>query len=273
MTINGDIDELTRIIKHCGDMARNARTHKLVAWEKADSTPVTEADIAIDKYLQETLMAMKPDYGWLSEESEDNLNRLNAQHLWVVDPIDGTRAYARGDDDYCISIGLLENNKPILGMLYVPDHDDLYLAIKGQGSFKNGKTLSMPSLDSLRDKTMIGDGDYFKSARTWPTPWPDSMNYEQANSLALRHAWVAEGKGDVVVTANPKCDWDLAAASLIITEAGGHSGDHQGADYQFNQENPRHFPVVACHQDLLASVEKRLSPALALRKERRLDKF
>lgn len=263
-----DTAAIIDLARQAGAMAVKARQGKLVSWDKGKNDPVSEADLAIDKFLQEQLMALTPDFGWLSEETKDNHARLSKAHVWVVDPIDGTRAYIQGKDDYCISIGLLHQNAPMLGILYVPDHDDLYLAERGKGAFKNDTRLSIPAQDSLTDLTMVGDDQYFGSYRTWPEPWPESMAYIKANSLALRHAWLAEGKGDLVVTANPKCDWDLAAATLLVTEAGGHCGDHHGEPYQFNRENVRHYPVVACHKNLLPPIAKRLDAALSARKNR-----
>ena len=107
-------------------------------WMKAGSSPVSEADYAVDRFLRETLLAARPHYGWLSEETADSGSRLSARRTFVVDPIDGTRGFLEGRDIWCVSAAVVENGRPLAGVLEVPARQETYTALPGRGAFKNG---------------------------------------------------------------------------------------------------------------------------------------
>jgi myo-inositol-1(or 4)-monophosphatase len=263
-------DKMQSLARTAGQMAMDARANGTIeTWDKSPNNPVSNADIAIDEFLQKELMAFKPSYGWLSEELADDLARLDKTRVWIVDPIDGTKGYLRGGDDFCVSIALVENGAPILGVLMAAAEGILYKAAKGLGAFANDKPIKCNSAIDLRGRTMVGDINYFKSKKVWPAPWP-RMTYITANSIALRFAWVASGKADLVVTASPKCDWDLAAATLILEEAGGWAGDDHNIPFCFNQKHTLHFPVIGCTPDLTHQIRAITSPAITLKKLNRL---
>ena len=124
-------------------------------WTKSGNSPVTEADIAIDTYLRDTLMGARPSYGWLSEESEDNPSRLAANKAFIVDPIDGTRGFIEGSENWVVSIALVEKGCPVIGVLYAPVLDKLYVAVDGEGATLNGKRIAASSAESLSDGEFI----------------------------------------------------------------------------------------------------------------------
>jgi myo-inositol-1(or 4)-monophosphatase len=212
-------------------------------WYKGQSSPVTEADIAVDSFLKDELLALLPEAGWLSEETADNPQRLVRRHVWVVDPIDGTRAFASGHPDWAVSIALVTDGTPVLGILHAPVHEHLYEARVGAGALRDGRKL-----------VLSGDNPSPLPARVaGPKPLVDRFEHGTAPverlpkvpSLALRLARVADGSIDVgLVSANAQ-DWDIAAADLILREAGGLLTDLAGTRPVYNRPEPKHGEMIA----------------------------
>lgn len=211
-------------------------------WYKGHNSPVTEADIAVDTFLKERLLELLPEAGWLSEETADDPARLDRSHVWIVDPIDGTRAFASGHPDWSISIALVKNAKPLLGILHAPVHERLYEACSGAGAWCNGERLQVPQAVPPGGARVAG-----------PKPLMD--RYERrmgpverlprVPSLALRLARVAEGAIDVGLVSSNSQDWDIAAADLILHEAGGLLTDFRGARPVYNKPQPSHGEMIA----------------------------
>jgi myo-inositol-1(or 4)-monophosphatase len=211
-------------------------------WYKGQSSPVTEADIALDTFLKNELLTLFPDAGWLSEETADNPERLDRHHVWVVDPIDGTRAFASGHPDWAISIALVTDGVPVLGVLHAPIHEHLYEARINAGARRDGEQL-----------VLSGDNPRLPARVAGPKPLVDRFargtgpieHLPKVPSLALRLARVAEGSIDVgLVSANAQ-DWDIAAADLILREAGGLLTDLAGAQPVYNRPEPSHGEMIA----------------------------
>ena len=258
-----DAKLIQSVVKEAGRIALGYfQKTDLHQWNKSNDTPVCEGDLAVDEFLRTTLMQNRPGYGWMSEETEDHARRMRCGRLWIVDPIDGTRAYLRGGDDWCISIALIEDMKPILGALYVPMSDEFYFARTGQGAFVNGQRIRVNETATIEEAHMMGHFSDFQSEKLWPEPWPPSMTCTPANSIALRIARVASGEADICVTLRPKNDWDIAAADLILHEAGGKltTGDRQTLVY--NRAKPLHDHIVATTPKLYDGVMQKVTPAL-----------
>ncbi|MGO4525247.1 inositol monophosphatase [Microvirga sp. 2MCAF35] len=211
-------------------------------WYKGQSSPVTEADIALDTFLKEHLSALFPQAGWLSEETADDPSRLDQSYVWIVDPIDGTRAFATGHSDWAISIALVKDGRPVLGILHAPIHECLYEARIGEGAWCNSERLSLAQ-----------DGDFSRARVAGPKPLVDRFERQigpverlpKVPSLALRLARVAEGTIDVgLVSANAQ-DWDIAAADLILQEAGGLLTGLDGSIPIYNRPQPSHDEMIA----------------------------
>lgn len=211
-------------------------------WYKGQGSPVTEADIALDTYLKEHLGSLLPEAGWLSEETVDDPARLGQSHVWIVDPIDGTRAFASGHPDWAISIALVKDMQPVLGILHAPIHDRLYEARLGEGAWCNGDRLQVSEAEALPRARVAG-----------PKPLMDRLERRmgaierlpKVPSLALRLARVAEGSIDVgLVSANAQ-DWDIAAADLILREAGGLLTGLDGSRPAYNKPRPSHGEMIA----------------------------
>lgn len=216
-------------------------------WYKGQSSPVTEADIALDTFLKDHLTGLLPEAGWLSEETADDPSRLERSYVWVVDPIDGTRAFASGHPDWAISIALVKAGSPVLGTLLAPIHDRLYEAVLGSGSWCNGERLQLSDKEASATPRVAGPKpliDRFerKAGRVEHLP--------KVPSLALRLARVAEGSIDVGLVSHNSQDWDIAAADLILREAGGLLTDLSGAPPTYNKPQPSHGEMIAVASQL-----------------------
>jgi myo-inositol-1(or 4)-monophosphatase len=212
-------------------------------WYKGGSSPVTEADIALDTYLKNQLSELLPEAGWLSEETVDDPARLERRYVWIVDPIDGTRAFASGHPDWAISIALVRDGKPVLGILHAPIHNRLYEARLGEGAWSNGVRLHLPEADTFPVEARVAG----------PKPLVDRLERHigpierlpKVPSLALRLARVAEGSIDVGLVSAHAQDWDIAAADLILQEAGGRLTGLDGSIPVYNKPAPSHDEMIA----------------------------
>jgi myo-inositol-1(or 4)-monophosphatase len=223
----------------------------LKSWSKDNNSPVTEADLAVDAMLRERLGALGPSYGWLSEETADEPSRLERSRVWIVDPIDGTRAYMSGGADWCVEAALVENGRPIAGALYAPVTDELFVAVAGGGATRNGKPIGASRLERVEGALIDG-----------PNPWirhieqhAQVRHHPRIRSLALRIARVATGEIDAALASPNGHDWDLAAADLLVHEAYGRLTTIDGLPLAYNAPVPRHGALVSAgallHSSLL----------------------
>ncbi|MFQ5348013.1 MAG: 3'(2'),5'-bisphosphate nucleotidase CysQ [Rhodothalassiaceae bacterium] len=259
-----DLDLLTDAVRGAASLALQYFERPVDVWHKRPNDPVSEADIAVNRYLRERLRRARPDYGWLSEESEDDPDRLRRERLWVVDPIDGTRAFLRGQAEFAVSVALVEGDRPLMGAVLQPVTGTLYRAVRGQGASRDHHPLQVSARAALAGCHMLADPAFFRARRHWPVPWPD-MDYRRVPSLALRLAFVAAGGADAMVSIGRKHDWDLAAADLIVEEAGGRVVDATGSRLRYNRERPTQSCVIAAAPALIAPILARVVPAMARR--------
>jgi myo-inositol-1(or 4)-monophosphatase len=239
-------DDLALIVEaaaYAGDMAVAMRAAGLTTTYKADKTPVTDADLAVDSWLKNRLLDARPDYGWLSEETADDPARLSRRRVFVVDPIDGTRAYVKDRPWWCVSIAVVEDGQPIVGTVRAPDRDETYTAIVGQGARLNGAPIHASRTEAIEGCALLADEPMMRHP-AWPTPWP-VMRIESRNSIAYRMCSVASGDFDAMLALSPKCEWDMAAGDLIATEAGCLVTDHKGRALTYNQAKPS-APSLVC---------------------------
>lgn len=236
-------DELAGIVREAGALAASTfRGTQLKHWTKSGDSPVTEADIAVDLFLRERLTRLAPDCGWLSEETEDDRARLGASRIWIVDPIDGTRAYVAGRTDWAVSVALVQDRRPVAAAVFAPMEDGLYLAIADGGATRDGEAIAASDgagFDGARvagPKPMIGELE--KSA-------PGIVAEPKVHSLALRLTRTAAGRLDVAFASKNSHDWDLAAADLIVHEARGKLTALDGRTIVYNGAEVRHGALVA----------------------------
>jgi myo-inositol-1(or 4)-monophosphatase len=239
-------DTLAPIAREAGELALIASKKPLKRWMKEGSSPVSEADIAVNNFLSTRLPPLVPDAGWLSEETEDNLDRTNARTVWVIDPIDGTRAYLDQRPDWSISVALVEDGRPVIGVLYAPVTDELFLAARGAGATLNGARMKVPAGNSLHGARIAGPKSHLGKLAVIS---PRVLAQPKVFSLALRIARVASGELDVSFASRNSHDWDLAAADLLLHEAGGLLTDLAGEAIVYNRSNPVHGALVAAGPD------------------------
>lgn len=223
---------------------------------KPDGTSVSEADYAVDKALRDNLTEERPEYGWLSEETEDTPERLSRERVWVVDPIDGTRAFLKVKPEWTIAAALVEAGRPVLAAVYNPVREEFYHAVQGQGTWLNEAPVTVRDPVPLEQCRMAAAAELFRR-KIWDRPWPP-MTTQWVNSIAYRLALVAAGTFDGTLSLSPKNDWDLAAADLLVQEAGGLVTTNRGEPFLYNSSNPRQEGVVAAgpglHGELLDRV-------------------
>jgi myo-inositol-1(or 4)-monophosphatase len=235
-------DRLESAVREAGALALGKFGSPIENWIKGKNSPVSEADIAVDLLLRERLVRAAPDYGWLSEESADDPARLDARRVWVVDPIDGTRGFIAGRPDWAVSAALVEDGRPIIAALFAPVTDDLYLATKGEGAARNGERLRVhdgPGLDGAR---LAGPPRRLERLAALA---PGIVPVPKIFSLALRIAGVASGILEAALAGPDSHDWDLAAADLLVHEAGGALTAFDGQPPTYNKPIPVHGALIA----------------------------
>jgi myo-inositol-1(or 4)-monophosphatase len=234
--------------RDAGELALTYFRQQLIVSRKADGSEVSEADLAVDTALKLDLRTNRPDYGWLSEETEDDPERLKRRRIWMIDPIDGTNAFLRHLPEWTISAALVEDGVPVLGVVFNPATKEFFHAMRGKGAFLNGKPIAASSKTTLDGAFLIASGGLFKK-KIWKEPWPE-VKTKWVNSVAYRLALVACGKADATISLSAKSEWDLAAAALIVEEAGGVITDHRGDTHLYNRESPRFLSLVASGRSL-----------------------
>lgn len=238
---------MVQAVRDAGAIARKFYRGSYRTWSKGKGQPVTDCDIAVDTFLRQRLSAARPSYGWLSEETECDSERLEKECTFVVDPIDGTVAFLKGRPYFTICAATVCNGEVLAGAVYNPVTGECFTALKGKGAKLNGKPIHVSARKELEGCRMLGPKttfDHPPSSIAPSDPWPP-MHVETRNSVAYRLALVACGTFDAAVALSAKHDWDLAAAGLIVQEAGGCVTTHTGAGFCYNGKTPVQPSVVA----------------------------
>lgn len=253
-----DLDLLIEAAREAGEIACRYAPSRTKVWDKPEGAgPVTEADLAVNGMLGDVLRGERPDYGWLSEESEDDPARLQTPRLFVIDPIDGTRSFIEGNNTWAHALAVVENGRARAAVIYLPKRDMLYAASEGQGATLNGKPITAGTPDALDAAQVLSVKHNFKP-EFWQGPPPDVAPAYRP-SLAYRMALVAEGRFDAMITFRPSWEWDVAAGDLILREAGATTSDRAGKPLAFNNPIPQVSGVVAAGATLHSEITKRLA--------------
>ena len=186
---------------------------------------------------------MWPGAAWLSEESLDDAGRLDASHVIIVDPIDGTRGFARGDANWAIAIALIKAGRPICAVVHAPALRETYTASEGQGARLNGAPIMLRSGAGLTDDMRVSCPNVL--VRALRAAGVDFAFQPKIASLALRIAKVASGDYDAGITTSNSHDWDIAASDLVLQEAGGLLAGLDGRPVMYNRPDPRHGVLTA----------------------------
>ncbi len=237
---------LSTSVREAGTLALSMFGVPINSWTKGESSPVSDADIAVDRLLREQLSTAGSDIAWLSEESVDDPARLAASHVWIVDPIDGTRAYLAGSTDWAVSAALVQNGRPIVACLYAPATQEFFMAVANRGATCNGAAMATTSGASLANARIAGPKGLLDRLAVVAPPF---TVLPRVRSLALRLARVAQGACDVAIAGGNSHDWDLAAAELLVHEAGGALTPIGGGAVIYNRPVPRHGMLIAAGKD------------------------
>jgi myo-inositol-1(or 4)-monophosphatase len=228
-------------------------------WDKPDGAgPVTEADLAVNRMLENDLRAACPDYGWLSEESVDDASRLNAERVFIIDPIDGTRSFIEGARTWAHALAVAQQGQVIAAVVYLPMLDKMYTAEIGGGAHLNGEPICASDTSDLAAAEILAARPTMNPAN-WPGGMPD-VAHSHRPSLAYRLSLVAEGRFDAMLTLRPSWEWDIAAGDLLLREAGAISSTRTGTPLQFNNPVPQQNGVVAGNTAIHAELLARLQP-------------
>jgi myo-inositol-1(or 4)-monophosphatase len=203
---------------------------------KSPGQPVTAADIEADRILHEALLLPRPDYGWLSEETADSPDRLERTHVWIVDPIDGTRSFIRGKPEFSISIALAVQHEVALGVVANPATGETFWAVRGSGAYLGDERLHVSARAYTSGAVIVASSDELRVGEF--KPFGPEWKVQPVGSTAYKLARVAQGTADVFLSRGPKSEWDVAAGDLIVREAGGMVSDLRGHPLQYNGADP-----------------------------------
>jgi myo-inositol-1(or 4)-monophosphatase len=242
---------LAAAVREAGVLALSMFRTPIKKWTKDESSPVSEADIAVDRLLLERLSVVSSEIRWLSEETADHPSRLGARYVWIVDPIDGTRAYIAGEPDWAVSAALVENGRPIAACLYAPVSEEFFMAIADKGATRNGAPIAVSPGASLAQARIAGPKRFLERLAAVT---PQFSIVPRIHSLALRLARVAQGVSDAAVAGADSHDWDLAAADLLVHEAGGALTGAGGEAVIYNLPVSRHGMLIAAGRERHATL-------------------
>lgn len=244
------LDSVSAIVREAGAIAAGRCGTDFNRWDKSPGSPVCDVDLEVDAFLRERLSALDPEAGWLSEESLDSSDRIERPRLWVVDPIDGTRDYLRGRPGWCVSVALVEERAPRIGVLDAPARGEHWTAEAGRGAWRNGARLRVSGRSELAGARVPAD-QLSEADR-------DLVAVARPNSIALRIALVAAGEADLAATLRWGFEWDIAAAALIAAEAGATVSGALGQPLAFNSVRGEAFGVLAATPSIHAAATERL---------------
>jgi myo-inositol-1(or 4)-monophosphatase len=249
--------------RRAGELAlgffRRGENTSAVISHKAGGSPVTEADHLVDCFLKQRFAGLLPDAGWLSEETEDSPERLDKRLLLVVDPIDGTRAFARGELTWAIAVALVRDGRPLIGIVHAPALEQTYIAVKDGGARLNGVPIEVSRLIALDASAKVG-APRMLAAELRQAGLEFALQ-PRIPSLAMRIAYVASGALDAGFASENSNDWDIAAADLILEEAGGRLASLDGGELVYNRKETRHGPLTAAPRQIHAQINLALRRA------------
>ncbi len=250
-----DLALLTDAALEAGKIASTFFRNDPQTWDKGDGQgPVTEADLAMNAMLERELLRARPDYGWLSEETEDTSSRADNRSVFIIDPLDGTRAFIEGSKTFATSLAIATDGQVQAAVVHLPELDLTYTATLGQGAELNGQPIRFRGHDTLETATVLSN-KFNLTAQFWPGGVPPVQRHFRS-SLAYRLCLVADGQFNAMLTLRPTWEWDVAAGTLIAAEAGAKVSTQNGGTVRFNNTMP-HLPgIIAAgpelHEALLA---------------------
>jgi myo-inositol-1(or 4)-monophosphatase len=258
-----DLALIEGAVREAGNIARRFYGHEYRRWSKSRGEPVTEADLAIDRFLRGVLEPARPDYGWLSEETGRDPARIDTARMFIVDPIDGTTAFLKEKPHFSISVAICETGRPIAGVVYNPISEEFFIGVEGGGARLNGGPIRVSDRGVLEGCRVLGQKDMFAHpvlAAPPCGPWPP-FQIESRSSIAYRMGLVAAGCFDAAIVLSPKHDWDMAAGDVIVREAGGMVTSRDGTPLCYGGASTVQRSMICAGQKLHAILVERLHRA------------
>jgi len=226
--------------------------------DKGEDNPLTDADLAADRILEDRLRTAFPDHGWLSEETADTPERLGKSHVWIVDPLDGTREFTLGIPEFVVSVGLVVDGAATVGVLYNPIKEQLFTGIVGHGAMLNGKAIRVTEHAQLQGSKVVCSRTEMKKG--WFDEFMDVLTPVPVGSVAYKFGLVAAGQAESTFTPRPRSEWDICGGVAIVEAAGGRCSDRHGNPYQFNRPKPLVDGVAVSnslvHEDILGIMNR-----------------
>ncbi|MDY8109335.1 3'(2'),5'-bisphosphate nucleotidase CysQ [Fulvimarina sp. 2208YS6-2-32] len=243
-----ELELLTHAAREAGRIAMSFFGGSPEIWWKENDSPVSEGDYAVDRYLRQMLLETRPDYGWVSEESEVEgsiPSTTREDRFFVVDPIDGTRAYLRGDATWCVSIALVSGNRPLAGAIFAPVFGEMFTVTRSGEARLNGERIFVPQVGDRPLSVAVPD-QFIKPFRRLDADVRGGFSTERgAPSLAYRLCQVAAQRLDATLIRPRAHDWDIAAGDLLLERAGAALLDGDGDRLVYGRDARRHGLLVA----------------------------
>lgn len=216
--------------------------------EKGKDSPLTEADTEANRCIHEHITAAFPQDGWLSEETRDSPDRLQKARVWIVDPLDGTKEFIQHIPEFCVCIALVEDGQPILGVTFNPVRDEMFAAVRGEGTTLNGARVTVSTQAELADAVVLASRSEVRRGE-WKA-FETRMRIELTGSVAYKLALIAAGRADATFSRTPKNEWDVCSGALLILEAGGRFATSRGEPRRFNQPDSLLPGIIGCNARL-----------------------
>ncbi len=229
---------------------------EIEARHKQGDDPVTEADTTVDTLLRE-LLPRNGD-GWLSEETRDDLIRLERRRVWVVDPLDGTREFVTGIPEWCVSIGLVVDGEPVAGGICNPVTGETIVGARGAGVTLNGRPAGVSGRPTLEGARVVASRSEVKRGE-WQGYREDLFEIRPMGSVAYKLGLVAAGLVDATWTLTPKHEWDVAAGVALVLAAGGAIVTGTPEETRFNRPRPRLTSLIAANPTLIPEIEAEIA--------------
>ncbi len=249
--MNKELKSAIDAAKKAGSIIMNYYKSEYEIRDKSYHNPVTTADHAADTYIKNTLTKAYPEYGWLSEETVDTKERLNHSRTWVVDPLDGTKEFIEGVPHFVVSVALVEDGEPIVGVLYNPASNELFTGAKDEGAFLNGERLSCSTEKDFKKMVILNSRSETRRG-LWFRYRNQFKEQRPIGSVAYKIGLTSAGKTDIFASLRPKNEWDICAGHCILREAGGEMVTLEGKQITYNNEKTLITPgLIASNVEIL----------------------
>jgi myo-inositol-1(or 4)-monophosphatase len=256
MGYEAELERIGEALKQAAAVLRGFSSGDIEARFKRGDDPVTEADTQVDALLRRLLP--REGEGWLSEETEDDLSRLERRRVWVVDPLDGTREFVQGIPEWCVSVGLVVDGEPVAGGICNPVTGETVVGARGHGVTLNGTPARVTERTSLAGARVLASRSEVKRGE-WEGYRPGSFEMQAMGSVAYKLGLVAAGLADATWTLTPKHEWDVAAGVALVLAAGGKVVAGGPGEERFNRRKPKLSSLIATSPALLPAVEAEIA--------------